>query len=139
MPILLKACLYRQPVETTNPLLKRVRRLEEEQAQFRSRLEGHRQLRIFAAHTAAAAQTATILGQAIEAFAQAMRSPLPRGRAGGLARTRSAWRYFDGTFMPESEKALADLEDYERHAAGGRARAAKAQRAVDGTFVAANE
>lgn len=71
---------------------------------------------------------------AIERFAQAMRAPLPRGRAGGLARARSAWRYFDGTFMPESEKEAAYLEEYERYAAGGRTRAALGVRDARGRF-----
>jgi hypothetical protein len=58
-----------------------------------------------------------------------------RGRAGGLARARTAWRYIDGTFMPESEKSEAYREEYERFAAGGRARAAQARRASDGSFL----
>jgi hypothetical protein len=57
-----------------------------------------------------------------------------RGRAGGLARARAAWRYLDGTFMPESEKWEAYREEYECHAAGGRARAARAERYPNGTF-----
>jgi hypothetical protein len=64
-----------------------------------------------------------------------MRAPSPRGRAGGLARARSAWRHFDGTFMPESAKLEALVADYERYAASGRARAAEATRATDGTFM----
>jgi hypothetical protein len=60
---------------------------------------------------------------------------LPPGKAGGLARARQAWRYSDGTFMPESEKFAAYREEYERHAAGGRARAKVAARATDGTFL----
>jgi hypothetical protein len=71
-----------------------------------------------------------------------MRAPLPlppRGRAGGLARAKSAWRYFNGTFMPESEKRAAYLQEYERYAAGGRARAFKARRWSDGTFASAQE
>jgi len=74
-------------------------------------------------------------GGAVEKFAQAMRAPLPRGRAGGLARVQRAWRYLDGAFMPESEKHEAFLQYYERFAAGGRARAAQAARATDGTFL----
>jgi hypothetical protein len=58
-----------------------------------------------------------------------------RGRAGGLARSRNAWRYSDGTFMAESERQEIYREEYERHAAGGRARAATASRAEDGTFL----
>jgi hypothetical protein len=119
----------------TSDLLKRIQRLEREQAELRARLEGERQLKILAAQIVGAAQIAPVIGEAIEKFAQAMRGPLPRGRAGGLARARSAWRYFDGTFMPESEKCQAYREEYERYAAGGRARAAQAKRAADGTFL----
>lgn len=75
-----------------------------------------------------------VIGDAVEKFAQAMRAPVPRGRAGGLARARSAWRYFDGTFVPESEKLEAYRLEYERYASGGRARAASAYRLADGTF-----
>lgn len=123
---------------TTSALLARVQRLEEEQAALRTRLEGERQLRIYIAQVAAAARVAPLLGVAMERFAQAMRAPLPlvpRGRAGGLARAKTAWRYFDGTFMPESEKESAYLEEYERYAAGGRARARSASRFSDGTFL----
>jgi hypothetical protein len=124
-------------VHTTSALLARVQRLEQEQALLHARLEGERQLRILTAHIAAAAQAAPAIGSAIERFAEAMRAPLPpppRGCSGGLARAKSAWRYFDGTFMPESEKEAADLEEYERYAAGGRARARTARRLSDGTF-----
>lgn len=62
-----------------------------------------------------------------------------RGRAGGLARARTAWRYLDGSFMPESVKNEAYREEYERHAAGGRARAASALRYSDGTFASSKE
>jgi hypothetical protein len=41
---------------------------------------------------------------------------LPRGKAGGLARVRTAWRYGEGTFMPESGKFEAYRQEYERHA-----------------------
>ena len=108
--------------------------LRREHAELRARLESERQLRILAAQIVGAAQIAPIIGAAIEKFAQAMRAPLPRGRAGGLARASTAWRYFDGTFMPESEKSEAYLADYERYASGGRARAARASRNKDGTF-----
>lgn len=74
----------------------------------------------------------------IEKSSHAMVAPFPRGKAGGLARSRDAWRYSDGTFMPESKKWEAYQEIYERDAAGGRARAAKALRAADGTFLAAS-
>jgi hypothetical protein len=130
-----------QLVQTASDLLVRIQRLEEEQIALRSRFEGERQLRILTAHVAAAAQAAPAIGAAMERFAEAMRAPLPlppRGRAGGLARAKSAWGYFDGTFMPQSEKEASYLEEYERYAAGGRARAASAPRSRHGTFVSAN-
>jgi hypothetical protein len=105
-----------------------------EHASLRTRLEGERQLRILAAQIVGAAQAAPVIGNAVENFAQAMRAPIPRGRAGGLARARSAWRHFDGTFVPESAKTEAQIAEYERYAAGGRARAALATRSTDGTF-----
>src|SRR5258708_7235977 len=72
-----------------------------------------------------------VTGQEIEHSAQAMRAPTSRGQV--LART--AWRYFDGTCMPESEKLQAHIRDYERFAAEGRAQVATAIRAADGTFL----
>jgi hypothetical protein len=123
-----------QLVRATSDLTARVQRLETEYALLRARLEGERQLRLLTAHIAAAAQAAPVIGAAIDRFAQAVRVPLPRGRAGGLSRAKTAWRYFDGTFMPESEKEAAYFEVYERYAAGGRARARKARREADGTF-----
>ena len=125
-------------VHTTSALLARIQRLEDEHTKIHARLEGERQLRIYIAQVAAAARVAPLLGVAMERFAQAMRAPLPvvqRGRAGGLARAKTAWRYFDGTFMPESEKAEAYREEHERYAAGGRARARCALRNWDGTFL----
>ncbi len=74
---------------------------------------------------------------AIAAGLRAVIAPLPPGRAGGLARARRAWRYSDGTFMPESEKLEFYREEYERHAAGGRGRAANAKRNVFGHFMRA--
>lgn len=126
-----------QLVRVTSDLSARVQRLEVEQAALRARLDDERQLRIVTAQIAAAAQAAPAIGAAIERFAEAMRAPLPlvpRGRAGGLARAKGAWRYLDGTFMPESEKEAAYLEEFERYAAGGRARARAASRCTDGTF-----
>ena len=75
---------------TTSDLLERIQRLEREHAELRSRLEGERQLHILAAQIVGAAQIAPVIGESIEGFAQAMRAPSPRGRAGGLARARSA-------------------------------------------------
>jgi hypothetical protein len=120
----------------TSDLLERVQRLEREQAELRARLEGERQLRILGAQIAGAAQAAPVIGDAVEKFAQAMRAPLPRGRAGGLGRAQNAWRHFDGTFMPDDAKLEAVIAEYERYAAGGRARAQSARREADGTFVA---
>ena len=125
----------RTPDHATSDLLERIQRLERDQAELRARLEGDRQLRILAAQVVGAAQAAPVVGEAIERFARAMRAPSPRGRAGGLARARGAWRYFDGTFMPESAKIEAQIAEYDRYAAGGRARAARAARSSDGTFL----
>jgi hypothetical protein len=127
----------------TSALNARVQRLEAEQGALLARLQGERQFRILTAHIGAAAQTALVIGAAIERFAAAMRAPLPpppRGRAGGFARARYAWRYSDGTFMPEAERLAAieefETAEYERYAAGGRARAASAARDEDGRFIA---
>jgi len=125
----------RTPDSATSDLLERIQRLEREHTELRARLEGERQLQIFAAQIIGAAQTAPVIGEAIEKFAQAMRAPLPRGRAGGLARAQTAWRHFDGTFMRESEKNEAWQAEYERYAAGGRARAQRAERGTDGRFM----
>jgi len=94
-------------------LTSNIQRLEREQNALRGRLEGERNLRILTAHIGAAAQAAPVIGAAIERFAEAMRAALPpprRGRAGSLARAKTAWRYFDGTFMPESQKQAAYFE-----------------------------
>ncbi len=119
----------------TSDLLERIQRIEAEQSALRAEIAGERQLRFLAAEIVRAAQAAPVIGNAVDNFAQAMRTPVPRGRVGGLARARGAWRYFDGTFMPESEKLEVYREEYERYAAGGRARAATARRATDGTFL----
>jgi hypothetical protein len=120
----------------TSDILERIQRIEAEQAALRAQIEGERQLRFLATHIVGAAQTTQIIGTAIDNFAQAMRAAQPRGRTGGLARNRNAWRYFDGTFMPEAAKNEAYEIERERYAAGGRARAAKALRADHGTFLA---
>jgi hypothetical protein len=83
-----------------------------------------------------------MIGAAIERFAQSMRSPLPRGRAGGLARARQAAvfqeRWPDGRYMSRWESEEFDRQiaerNYMRYAAGGFARAASAARFLDGTF-----
>lgn len=119
----------------TSDIMDRIQRLEREQAELRARLEGERQLRFLAAQIVGAAQVAPVIGAAVEKFAQAMRSPSPRGRAGGLARARGAWRYLDGTFMPESEKYDAYRREYERYAAGGQAQARSGARDGLGRFL----
>jgi hypothetical protein len=55
------------------------------------------------------------------------------------ARARSAWRYFDGIFLPESARLEARLTEYERYAAGGRKRPARGERAPNGTFLMRGE
>jgi hypothetical protein len=120
---------------TTSELLERIQHLESEQSELRAKLEGDRQLRFLIANIMRAALVAPTIGAAVERFAQAMRARLRRGRAGGLARARTAWRYLDGTFMPESAKLEGCLAEYERYAAGGRRRAATADRSSDGKFL----
>jgi len=107
-------------------LLDRIQRIEAEQSALRAEIEGERQLRFLTAEIVGAAQAAPVIGNAIENFAKAMRTPSPRGRPGGLARASNAWRYFDGTFMPESEKIEAARNYHERFAVGGRARRSRA-------------
>ncbi len=118
----------------TGDIIERIQRLEAEQAALRAQTEGERQLRFLAVELVGAAQATPIIGSALEKFAQATRQPLTRGRTGGLARARSAWRYFERTFMPESGKVQAYRRGYERHASGGRARAATTARNADGSF-----
>ncbi len=77
---------------TTSELLERIQRLESDQAELRAKLEADRQLRFLIANITSAAEVAPEIGAAIERFAQAMRAPLPGGRAGSLARARGAWR-----------------------------------------------
>jgi len=67
-----------------------------------------------------------------------MRAPLRRGDTLADLRARTAWRYIDGTFIPESERFEAYREEYERYVASGRARAATPERACDGTFLSRN-
>lgn len=124
----------RAATHATSDLLERIQRFEREHAELRTRVEGERQLRILATQIVGAAQVAPVIGCAVEKFADAMGAPLPRGRSGGLARSRTAWRCSDGTFMPESAKFEASISEYERYAAGGRARSTRASRNDDGTF-----
>jgi hypothetical protein len=129
---------------TTSTLQERIQQVAAELAELRARLsvlDGPdliagiaQRVSYFHAEARQAAEARATIGAAVEAFAAAMRTPPPRGRAGGLARARTAWRYLDGTFMPESVKLEAYREEYERHSAGGRARARTALRNPDGTF-----
>src|SRR5208337_4210863 len=100
-----------------------------------------RQFSIFLHELHAAAQLAAQRGSeaacALEAGLRASVAPLARGKAGGLARAQTAWRYADGTFASDSVKREAYLAERERFAAGGRARAARAVRRRDGTFAPA--
>ena len=121
---------------TTSELSERIQRLEREYAELRAQLEGERQLRAFATQVSNAGAMTPVFCAAFERVAESMRAPIPRGRAGGLARARNAWRFFDGSFMPKSAKLDARFAEYERYAAGGRARAATARRASDGVFLA---
>lgn len=81
-----------------------------------------------------AAQQGSDAACALETGLRASVAPLPRGKAGGLARARTGWRYGDGTFMSEWKKRETYFEEQERHARGGRARVATARRYPDGTF-----
>jgi len=126
----------------TGAIPERLHRLEQQHARLQGRILGNRALEIFTTSVAVAAQAAPIPGAAIEGFAQAMRAPLPsapRGGAGGIARNPQAWRYNDGTLVPESEKLEAGRCQYERYARGGRARAASAVRDERGRFIDAED
>jgi len=120
----------------------RLQRLERDHAQLIARIEGESALRRLVAAATEAAQTGATIGAAIEGFANAMRRPLKRGRAGGLARARQVSqlreRWSDGRYMAHEdceqiEREVAEAE-YMRYAAGGFARVATAMRAADGTF-----
>lgn len=120
----------------------RLQRLEQEHAQLLARVEGEAGLRRMVAVASEAAQTGATIGAAIEGFAIAMRRPLKRGRAGGLARARQVLklreRWPDGRYMTHGdweqiEREVAEAQ-YMRHAAGGFARAQTARRFADGTF-----
>ncbi len=119
----------------TSEIMERIQRLEAEHFALRAEIGGERHLRFLTAQIVGAAADASIIGSPVQKFAQAMRAPLPRGRAGGMARASSAGRYFDGTFMPPSEKREAYRLDYERFARGGRVRATLGLRGPDGRFV----
>jgi hypothetical protein len=117
----------------TSELLERIQRIAGEQSAIRANAD--RQLRSVTSEIGSAERVAGIIGDAIHKFAAVMRSPMPRGRAGGIARVKNAWRRCDGKFLPDSGKADAYFAEYERYAAGGRAIVTRAMRAPDGTFL----
>jgi hypothetical protein len=120
----------------------RLQRLERDHARLLARTEGEAALRRVVAGAIEAAQTGAMIGAAIEGFASAMRRPLKRGRAGGLARasqvSRLRERWPDGRYMTHSDWEQVAREvagaEYMRYAAGGFARAQSARRYEDGTF-----
>jgi hypothetical protein len=121
--------------ELRSSVLERVERLEDELVKEKLG-RGFREL-----HTAIqlCVKRGREAAAALEVGLRASVAALPRGKAGGLARARSAWRSFDGTFMPESEKEVTYREEYERYAAGGRARAVLARRDSYGKFLSVRE
>jgi len=130
------------PTLQLSELLERIQRLEREHAGLLTRIEGEAALRRLASELSAVANVAPMLASALEGFASAMRRPLKRGRAGGLARAHQASRlrerWSDGRFMAhadweEIEREVSEAE-YMRYAAGGFARVAGALRFSDGTF-----
>jgi hypothetical protein len=123
--------LTKQFVDATSSLQDRLQRLEADQADLRAKFETAHEVRVNTAETQPIRPAERIpeARRVVET-----RPTLRRGQAGGLARARMAWRYLDGTFMPESEKFEAYQQEYERYAAGGRARAANARRHGDGRF-----
>lgn len=120
-----------------------LQRLKRDHAQLLARIDAEAALRRVVARAVQAAQTGATIGAVLEGFASAMRRPLRRGRAGGLARStlasRIGERWPDGRFMAHAdweqiEREVAEAE-YMRYAAGGFARVLTAQRGEDGTFL----
>lgn len=131
---------------TTSTLERRIQQLSVELAELRSRVPTLDDPNLIARLAARLSRVHAKADRELDRFLLAIHSAgetaatlsaleARRGRAGGLARARTAWRYNNGTFMPESEKSEAYREEYERFAAGGRARASQARRASDGTFL----
>jgi len=130
---------------TTSALQERIQQLSAELAELRARIPTLDDSNLVARLAACVSRAQATAGRQLDQFLAGVHTAAEtaamlntqharRGRPGGLARARTAWRYFDGTFMPESEKKAAYLEEYERHAAGGREPAARALRLADGTF-----
>ena len=119
-----------------------LQRLQRDHAQLVARIDAEAAMRRVVAGAVQAAQTGATVGAALEDFARAMRRPLKRGRAGGLARaslaSRIGERWPDGRVMAHAdweqiERKVAEAA-YMRFAAGGFARATGAARFADGTF-----
>src|SRR5208283_5378654 len=95
------------PALQLSELSERIQRLEKEHAELLARIDGEAALRRMVGEVTAAANAAPTLGSAIEGFASAMRRPLKRGSAGGLARARQALqlreRWSDGRFMAHAD------------------------------------
>ncbi len=92
--------LARELVQLHGDVNKRLQQVEQECARIRLQ----RMLREIHKAAELAVRIGLPAALAIERSLRAVAAPLPRGRAGGLARARTAWRYSDGTFMPEEEK-----------------------------------
>jgi hypothetical protein len=99
--MLLGRRVTKELVSAASALLERVQRREEQQRELRARIDEERQPRIFTAQTAPTEPELTIT--------QFAPTALLHGRAGGLSRARYAWRYLDGTLMPESERQRPHL------------------------------
>ena len=130
--------LLARVAESDQRLDGRIDQLARELDERIQRLEWAPRLARMGRELAAAATLAQQGCRAAHAIEHALRAigaaPLPRGKAGGLARARTAWRYDDGTFASDSLKEEASRAEYERYARGGRQRAASAHRYEDGTF-----
>ncbi len=131
--------LQAQIVELDQRLTERIDQLAGKLDARIQRLELAPKLAHFGRELHAAATFAQQGCRAAHAIQHALRAigsaPMPRGKPGGTARARTAWRWDDGTFMSDSAKEEANRAEYERFATGGRARAAGAQRAANGTFL----
>ena len=126
---------------TTSTLTQRIQQLSEELAKLRAHIPKPDDPNLAAQLAAHLNRAHATVNRQLDRLLEGIRSGaevaalLTRlGRAGSLARARTAWRYLDGTFMPESVRLDAYREEYERHAAGGGARANFAVRNRDGTF-----
>jgi hypothetical protein len=117
--------------------MRKLARLDAEIGATRAELKAARSPRVEPLALEISRELEAAIGQEMENFART--TTLVRGRAGGLARAKNAWRYSDGTFMPNGAKEAVieeyKLAEYGRYAAGERSRAARAKRGADGTFL----